>query len=81
MGACSTEAVRPSVFGFSDSFVMSVPLRNDVGDLVRVVMVCSTLASAEILMLSSLASKHPLRGGIDVGWRQKSERERFTGLL
>ena len=59
--------VRPSFIGFSDSFVTSVPLRNDGGDLVPVVIVFSALSSAAVVTLSSLASKHPLRGGIDVG--------------
>jgi hypothetical protein len=59
--------VRPSFIGFSDSFVTSVPLRNEGGDLVPVVIVFSALSSAAVVTLTSLASKHPLRGGIDVG--------------
>lgn len=59
--------VRPKFVGFSDSFVMSVPLRNDGGDLVPIVTVFSALSAAAVVMLMSLASKHPLRGGIDVG--------------
>lgn len=59
--------LRPSFVGFSDSFVVSVPLRNDVGDLVPVITVFSALSAAAIVMLTSLASRHPLRGGIDVG--------------
>jgi hypothetical protein len=59
--------VRPKLFGFSDSFVASVPLRNDGGDLLPIVRVFSALSSAAVVMLMSLASNHPLRGGIDVG--------------
>lgn len=59
--------LRPSFIGFSDSFVTSVPLRNDGGDLRCVVIVFSALSAASVVMLTSLASKHPLRGGIDVG--------------
>jgi hypothetical protein len=67
MGAHTKEPLRPNFVGFSDSFVTSVPLRNDGGDLVRVATCFSALAAAAIVMLASLASKHPLRGGIDVG--------------
>jgi hypothetical protein len=67
MRAYTKEPLRPRFVGFSDSFVMSVPLRNDCGDLVRVVTIFSTLSAAAIVMLTSLASKHALRGGIDVG--------------
>lgn len=59
--------VRPRFLGFSDSFVTSVPLRNDSGDLIPIVSVFSALSAAAVVMLMSLASKHPLRGGIDVG--------------
>lgn len=67
MRAHTKEPLRPNFVGFSDSFVTSVPLRNDGGDLVRVVTVFSALSAAAVVMLTSLASKHPLRGGIDVG--------------
>jgi hypothetical protein len=60
-------SVRPRLVGFSDSFVASVPLRNDKGDLIPIVGVFSALFAASILMLISLDSKHALRGGIDVG--------------
>ena len=59
--------MRPRFVGFSDSFVASVPLRNDRGDLVPIISVFSTLCAASILMLTSLASKHTLRGGVEVG--------------
>jgi hypothetical protein len=61
------EPVRPKFFGFSDSFVASVPLRNDGGDLLPIVRVFSALSAAAVVTLMSLASKHPLRGGVDVG--------------
>lgn len=61
------QPVRPKFVGFSDSFVASVPLRNDGGDLLPIVRVFSALSAAAVVMLMSLASKHPLRGGIDVG--------------
>jgi len=65
--ALTKEPLRPSFIGFSDSFITSVPLRNDVGDLVRIVTVYSALHAAAVVMLTSLASEHALRGGIDVG--------------
>ncbi len=59
--------VRPRFVGFSDSFVASVPLRTDSGDLLPIVRVFSALSAAAVVMLMSISSKHPLRGGIDVG--------------
>jgi hypothetical protein len=61
------EPVRPKFVGFSDSFVASVPLRNDSGDLLPVARAFSALSAAAVVMLMSLANKHALRGGIDVG--------------
>ena len=61
------EPVRPRFMGFSDSFVASVPLRNDSGDLLPVARAFSALSAAAVVMLISLGNKHPLRGGIDVG--------------
>ncbi len=61
------QPVRPKFVGFSDSFVTSVSLRNEGGDLVGMVSVFSALSAAAVVMLISLASNHPLRGGIDVG--------------
>jgi hypothetical protein len=60
-------AILPKFVGFSDSFVTSVPLHNQGGELVPIATVFSALAAAAIVMLTSLASWHPLRGGIDVG--------------
>jgi hypothetical protein len=67
MDAYTKEPVRPNVVVFSDSFVKSVPLRDDGTGLVRVVTVFSALSAAAVVMIHSLAAKHALRGGIDVG--------------
>jgi len=67
MNAYTNEPVQPSFVGFSDSFVTSVPLRDDGTGLVRVVTVFSALSSAAVVMIHSFAAKHALRGGIDVG--------------
>jgi hypothetical protein len=67
LGTKTQEHLRPNFIGFSDCFVTSVPLRSDAGELVRLVTVFSALSAAAIVMLTSLANKHPLRGGIDVG--------------
>jgi hypothetical protein len=62
-------SVKPNFRGFSDSFVVSVPLkRDDDNSDERTLARCmSALSAASIVMLTSLASKHALRGGIDVG--------------
>jgi hypothetical protein len=59
--------LRPSFIGFSDSFITSAPLREQGDGLVPVVTLFSALSAACVVMLTALASKHPLRGGIDVG--------------
>jgi len=59
--------VRPKFMGFSDSFVTSVPIRTDDGHLALMVTIVSALSAAAAVMGVSLASGHPLRGGIDVG--------------
>ena len=59
--------MRRTVSGFSDSFVISVPLWEEGHELVRAVTVFSALSAACVVMITALASKHPLRGGIDVG--------------
>jgi len=64
-GVLPPESVRPKFVAFSDSSVIAVPLRNETGDF-RVVAVFSALSAAAILMLTALASRHALRGGIDV---------------
>lgn len=61
------DLARPNFVGFSDSFVASVALRNDKGDLLPVIRVYSALFAASVIMLVSLCSKHALRGGMDVG--------------
>ena len=63
----TSEPVQPNFLGFSDAFVASTPLRNESSELVAVITVFSILSAAAAVMLTSLASKHPLRGGIDVG--------------
>jgi hypothetical protein len=60
-------SVRPKFMGFSDSFVTSVPIRNEGGDLALMITIVSALSAAAAVMGVSLASGHPLRGGIDVG--------------
>jgi hypothetical protein len=62
------EPLRPYFIGFSDSFVTSVPLREEGHELVPTVTVFSALSAACVVMLTSLANRHPLRGGIDVGF-------------
>jgi hypothetical protein len=71
--------IRPKFVGFSDSFVTSVPLHNRGGELVPIVTVFSALAAAAIVMLTSLASRHPLRGGIDVGLATEIGPEEIYG--
>jgi hypothetical protein len=63
----TNESICPKFVGFSDSFVTSVPLHNDDSDVVPIFTVFSALSAAALVMIVSLASKHPLRGGIDVG--------------
>ncbi|MGC2333632.1 MAG: hypothetical protein WA581_19430 [Candidatus Acidiferrales bacterium] len=60
-------SVQPKFVGFSDSFVVSVALRNDRGDLIPIISVFAALSAAATVMLTSLASQHALRGGMDVG--------------
>jgi hypothetical protein len=52
------EPVRPKFVGFSDSFIVSVPLRNDVGDLLPIVTGFSSLSAAAVVMMLSLANDH-----------------------
>ena len=58
---------HPNFLGFSDSFIASVPLRNNDEHLTPNIRIFSTLSAACIVTLTSLASKHALRGGIEVG--------------
>lgn len=60
-------SVQPRFVGFSDSFVVSVPLRKDQGDLVPILSIFSALWAASVLILTAFQSRHALRGGIDVG--------------
>src|SRR5579872_4699117 len=50
------QPLRPSFTGFSDSFVTSVPLREEGYELMPVVTVFSALSAACIVMLTALAS-------------------------
>jgi len=84
-GATSTmkrhteQPVRPKFVGFSDSFIASVPLRNDAGDLLPIVTGFSALSAAAVVMMLSLANNHPLRGGIDVGLATKIGPQEIYG--
>ncbi|HKF51311.1 MAG TPA: hypothetical protein VKB26_03290 [Candidatus Acidoferrales bacterium] len=63
------EPIRPNFVGFSDLFVTSVPLWNRNGDhLATTVTISSALSAASVVMLTSLANRHALRGGIEVGF-------------
>lgn len=74
------EPIRPQFVGFSDSFVTSVPLWSQNDDqLINVVTVFSALSAAGVVMLTSLASNHALRGGIDVGLATKITDEEIYG--
>jgi len=61
------EPLQPRFAGFSDSFVVSVPLRPVGGEATPLVRIFSALSAASLAMMTALASKHALRGGIDVG--------------
>jgi hypothetical protein len=73
------ESLQPHFVGFSDSFVMSVPLRPVGGDMTPIVKIFSALSAASIVMMTSLASKHALRGGIDVGLATEIGPEEIYG--
>lgn len=73
------KSVRPKFVGFSDSFVTSVPIRNQDGDLPLMITIVSALSAAATVMQVSLASKHPLRGGIDVGLATEIGPEEIYG--
>lgn len=73
---------HPNFLGFSDSFVASVPLRNTDEHLTPNIRIFSTLSAACIVMLTSLARKHALRGGIEVGLATElSEGEIYGSAL
>jgi hypothetical protein len=61
--------IMPELLCFSDSFIstVSLALEDNTKVLGPVVGSYSTLSAAGIAMLTALASRHPLRGGIDVG--------------
>lgn len=62
----SVKKFHPAFVGISDSFVTSVPIRNEDQHVTPNIRMFSVLAAACIVMLTSLASKHALRGGIDI---------------
>jgi hypothetical protein len=59
--------LQPRFVGFSDSFVVSVPLAPVNGDMEPLVRIFSALSSASTIMMTAFASKHSVRGGIEVG--------------
>jgi len=62
----SSTLFRPRFLGHSDSFITFMALRND--QLLNSIMTTfSVLSGASCVVLSSMASGHALRGGIDVG--------------
>jgi len=61
------ERLQPRFVGFSDSFVVSVPLKPMNGDMTPLVRIFSALSSASTIMMTAFASKHAVRGGIEVG--------------
>jgi len=63
----TSEPICPKFVGFSDSFVTSVPLHSETNALASISTVFSALTASAVVMLTSLADKHPVRGGIDVG--------------
>lgn len=63
----TSEPILPKFLSFSDSFVISVPLGSHRSELAPIISVFSALSAVATVMLTSLANKHPLRGGIDVG--------------
>jgi hypothetical protein len=62
----SVEKFHPTFVGLSDSFVTSVPIRNEDQHLTPNIRMFSALSAACVVMLTSLASNHALRGGVDL---------------
>jgi hypothetical protein len=58
--------IVPNFRGVSDSFIVSVPLKDNDANVTLVRSYCA-LSAAAAVMLSSLARSHALRGGIDLG--------------
>jgi hypothetical protein len=59
--------LQPRLVGFSDSFVVSVPLAPVNGDMEPLVRIFAALSAASTIMMTAFASKHAVRGGIEVG--------------
>lgn len=58
----------PNFVPFSDAFMVWLSFRREEGnELLGIVRVLSVLATAGWVMLTLLASKHAMRGGIDIG--------------
>ncbi len=69
-------------YGFSDSLIVAIPLVAGPDDPTPVNGVWKTLFAASGMATLSLACKHPVRGGIDVGIGvQISEREVYGAAL
>lgn len=65
--------------GFSDSLIMSVPFEGDSEQFGPMTGVFGCLAACSILHLVALASKRPIRGGIDVGYGLNLTEEETYG--
>jgi hypothetical protein len=63
----TSEPICPKFVGFSDSFITSVPLHVEASPLASITTVFSALTASAVVMITALATCHPLRGGIDVG--------------
>ena len=59
--------LQPRFVGFSDSFVVSVPLAPVNGDMEPLVRIFSALSAASTMMMTAFASRHAIRGAIEVG--------------
>jgi hypothetical protein len=75
----SSEPVHPKFVGFSDSFITSTPLRNKNSEVVPFITIFAILSAAAVVMQTSLASKHPLRGGIDIGLAVEIDEREIYG--
>lgn len=58
---------QPKFIGFSDSLIVSVPLKFEEPHVRRIMTAFSALSAASSITLYCLAQGQPLRGGIDVG--------------
>lgn len=73
---------QPKVFSFSDSFVASVPMRNNTQQVTTSATICSILSAACNVMPFCFARKHAMRGGIELGEATElSEKEIYGSAL